>query len=107
MWLLLAEQTQQQGSLIGMFLPMILVFVVFYFLLIRPQQKQAKKHQQMITEMRAGDEIVTRSGFHGRIISLEEGVCTIELGSNVRVKMNKDQVALVKSKDAQIQKASA
>lgn len=106
MYLLLAQQAQGQGSLIGMFLPMLLVFVVFYFLLIRPQQKQVKKHQQLVSELKAGDEIVTRSGFHGRITAVEPTTCTVEFASNVRMKMNKDQIAAVKNQELQPQKAT-
>lgn len=107
MMLLLAQQAQNQGSLLGMFLPMILVFVVFYFLLIRPQQKQAKKLQQMIGAMKAGDDVITRSGIHGRITGIDNGTCLVEIASNVRVKMNKDQIALVKNQDVVPQKATA
>ncbi len=107
MWLVLAQTAQKAGGLFGMFLPMILVFVVFYFLLIRPQQKQAKKQQQMIAGVRVGDEVITRSGFHGRITAVDAMTCMIEIANNMRVKMNKDQIALVKGQEVQPQKATA
>jgi preprotein translocase subunit YajC len=96
---LIGEQAQQ-GSLIGMFIPMILVFAVFYFLLIRPQQKQAKQHTAMLGNLRVGDEVITRSGFHGRMHGIDGLVCTVEIANNVRVQMNKDQVATVKNAES-------
>lgn len=99
MFLTLAQQAGQQGagSMLTMFLPMILVFVVFYFLLIRPQQKQQKKLQAMIAAVQRGDQVVTRSGIHGKVSSVDDGTIQVEIANNVNVKMNKDQVALVKA----------
>lgn len=103
---LLQDAAQQpQGSVFGMFVPMILVFVVFYFLLIRPQQKQQKQLQGMIANLRAGDDVITRSGVHGRITSINDNLCTVEIAKNVEVTMNKDQVAFVKNQETT--KASA
>lgn len=85
------------GGLFGAFVPMLLVFAVFYFLLIRPQQKQQKKLKAMVEAMRQGDEVITRSGIHGRVTSLEDSVIMVEIANNVKVKMNRDQVALVKT----------
>lgn len=92
-----AEQATPQGSILGMFLPMILVFGVFYFLLIRPQQKQQKKLQAMVEAMRPGDEVVTRSGLHGRITSIDGALCKVRIATNVDVTMGKDAIALVKN----------
>lgn len=99
MFALLAQQAQQQGpgGIIGMFAPMALVFAVFYFLLIRPQQRQQKKLQAQISNLRKGDQVVTRSGIHGRIAQLDDGTIMLEVANNVQFKMNKDQVAAVKS----------
>lgn len=97
---LLAQQTQQQnsapGGLLGMFAPMALIFAVFYFLIIRPQQKQQKKIQVQINSMKKGDQVVTRSGIHGKIAQLDDGTVMLEIAQNVQIKMNKDQVAAVK-----------
>lgn len=106
MMLILAEAAAaqpSQGSLFGMFVPMLLVFGVFYFLLIRPQQKQQKKLQTMVAAMRSGDEVVTRSGIHGKLAGIDNGTCTVEIARNVQVKMNKDQIALVKNPETAIQ----
>ncbi|MBI2345746.1 MAG: preprotein translocase subunit YajC [Deltaproteobacteria bacterium] len=95
---LLAQQSAPSsgpGGMLGMFAPMVLVFAVFYFLLIRPQQKQQKKLQQQIGTMRKGDAIVTRSGIHGRVSQLNDATIMLEVANNVQIKVNKDQVALV------------
>lgn len=93
---------KQQGPLgsLGMFLPMILVFVIFYFLMIRPQQKQRKKQQEMVNNLKKGDEVVTSAGIHARVHGITDNVVTLEIADNVRIKMDKQQVALVKTQAA-------
>lgn len=92
----------QQGPLgsLGMFLPMILVFVIFYLLMIRPQQKQRKKQQEMVNNLKKGDEVVTSAGIHARVHGIADNVVTLEIADNVRIKMDKQQVALVKTSAA-------
>jgi preprotein translocase subunit YajC len=80
-----------------MFLPMILVFGIFYVLMIRPQQKARKKQQEMITNLKKGDEVITSAGIHGRVSSILDDIVTVEIADNVRIKMEKQQVATVKT----------
>lgn len=80
-----------------MFLPMILVFAVFYLLLIRPQAKQRKKHQEMIQAVKKGDEVVTTSGIHGKIAGIADAIVTLEVAENFRLKIDKTQIATVKA----------
>lgn len=87
---------QGGGGMAGLFLPMIVVFAIFYFLMIRPQQKQAKKMRAMIEGLKKGDDVVTRSGIHGKIHGMAEGIITLEIAENVRIKMDKAQVGFVK-----------
>jgi preprotein translocase subunit YajC len=75
------------------FIPLILMFVIFYFLLIRPQQKKNKDHRQMISNLRKGDKIVTSGGLHGRITGLDENTLTVEIAEKVRVKVNRNHIA--------------
>lgn len=85
------------GGALGLFLPMIVVFGIFYFLMIRPQQKQAKKFRAMIDSLKKGDDVVTRSGIHGKIHGIaDDGIITLEIAENVKIKMNRDQVGVVK-----------
>ncbi len=72
---------------------MMVVFVaIFYFLLIRPQQKKAKDHQAMITRLSSGDEVVTSGGILGRIVEVGDAFVTVEVADGVRVKVQKGQV---------------
>ncbi len=95
-----APATASKGGAFGMFLPMILVFAIFYFLLIRPQAKQRKQHALLIQNVKKGDEVVTTSGIHGKITGVADSIITVEIADNVRIKMEKQQVATVKPSPA-------
>ena len=75
--LILLAQGQPQGGLTGMFVPMILMVVIFYFLLIRPQQKKAKEHTKMVDTLKSGDSVVTRGGVVGAVQSVKETTVSI------------------------------
>lgn len=75
------------------FIPLILMFVIFYFLLIRPQQKKTKEHRQMIDNLKAGDRIITAGGIHGRITGVADNALTVEIAEKVRVKVNRGSVS--------------
>lgn len=79
------------GGIMG-FLPLVLIFVVFYFLLIRPQQKKAKEHQDFLSNIKKGDMVVTNGGLHGKITGLTDKVVTLEIAENVRVKVSRTHV---------------
>ncbi len=82
------------------FIPLILIFVVFYFLLIRPQQKKAKEHRGMLEALRRGDRIVTAGGLIGLVtkVTPEEREVTVEIAEGVRVKVVRDMISSVVSK---------
>lgn len=73
-----AEGTAGAGSLISMFLPLILIFVVFYFLMLRPQKKQERKEAQMRDNLQVGDEVTTIGGIIGRVVSIKDETFTLE-----------------------------
>ncbi|BBO72739.1 hypothetical protein DSCW_01560 [Desulfosarcina widdelii] len=75
------------------FIPLILMFVIFYFLLIRPQQKKTKEHKQMIENLKTGDRIITSGGLHGRVTGVSESTLTVEIAEKVRVKVNRGSVS--------------
>ncbi len=75
-----------QGGM-GSFLPLILMFVVFYFLLIWPQQKKAKAQRQTLANLQKGDTVVTNSGIYGTITGLTDTVVTLEIAEKVRIKI--------------------
>ena len=81
----------QSGQLMA-FLPLVLLFVVFYFLLIRPQQKRAKTHKQFIENLKRGDTVVTSGGLYGKITGVTEDAVTMEVAEKVRVKVAKNAV---------------
>lgn len=80
------------GGLVS-FLPLILIFVIFYLLLIRPQQKRAKQHKLMVSELSRGDEIVTNGGTLGKITGVDDNFVTVEVSEGVRVKVQRMAVA--------------
>lgn len=80
------------SPLFGM-VPFILIFVVFYFLLIRPQQKKQKALQQMIRDLKKGDRIVTNGGIYGTIIKIGETRMTLEIAEKVRIDVERQQVS--------------
>jgi len=86
------------GGGIEAFLPLILIFVVFYFLLIRPQQKRMKKHKEMLSAVRRGDRIVTNGGVIGTVTRVHDAELTVEIAEGVRVKVMRDMVANVLAK---------
>jgi preprotein translocase subunit YajC len=75
------------------FLPLILMFVVFYFLLIWPQQKKAKAHRQVLASLQKGDNVVTSSGIYGTITGLTDTVVTLEIAEKVRIKVSRSAIA--------------
>lgn len=75
------------------FAPLILVFVVFYFLLIRPQQQKAKEHRTMLENLKRNDEVITGGGLYGRVVALEPKIVTLEIADNVRVRVDRPQIA--------------
>ncbi|TNF87684.1 MAG: preprotein translocase subunit YajC [Gammaproteobacteria bacterium] len=92
-----AQDAAQPGGLVS-FLPLIIIFVIFYFLLIRPQMKRAKEHKKLVAELGNGDEVVTNGGLLGRITHVGESFVTIEFADNVVIKVQKHAVASVMPK---------
>lgn len=83
----------------GQFLPLILIFAIMYFLLIRPQQKKAKEHKAMVEQLRRGDQVLTQGGIIGKVTHVkEDGELEVEIASNVKVRMVKSSVVQVLSK---------
>ena len=76
-------------------LPLVLIFVVFYFLLIRPQQKKVKAHRELLANLRKGDTVVTGGGIMGKIVKLEDNVVFVEIADNVRIRVQKGAIGNV------------
>ena len=92
---------QAEGPLgsLSAFVPIILIFVIFYFLLIRPQQKRQKEHQGMVEALKKGDQVVTAGGIHGTVTSVAENIATVEIAQNIKIKVTKSSIAVVKRED--------
>jgi preprotein translocase subunit YajC len=82
-----------QGGGFMSLLPFIALIIIFYFLLIRPQQKKAKEHRTMLTALKKGDKIITSGGLHGEITGLTDDAMIIEIAPKVRVKISRGSVA--------------
>ena len=95
-----AAPAASQGDPLLSFLPLILIFVVFYFLLIRPQTKRAKEHKQMVEALAKGDEVVTSGGLLGRITEVGDNFLSIEIANGVQVKIQKTAVSTLLPKGA-------
>ena len=78
-------------------MPLVLMFVIFYFLLIRPQQKRQKEHKAMVEALKRGDEIVTSGGLQGKITGVTDDALTVEIAKDVRVKVDRQAVARKKA----------
>lgn len=81
------------------FLPLILIFVVFYFLLIRPQQKNAKQHQAFLNDLKKGNKVITKGGVYGEITGITDTVLTLEIAENVRIKVDRSSIAAPQVKE--------
>jgi len=90
-----ADAPAQGGPFAGVmgFLPMVAIFAVMYFLMIRPQQKQAKKHREYLASLKKGDEVVTNSGIFGKIEAIEDSVVRLEIARDVKIRVLKTQIA--------------
>lgn len=93
-------QAAPGGAMGGLeaFLPLILIFVVFYFLLIRPQQKRMKQHKEMLANIRRGDRIVTNGGIVGQVQKVHDTDMDVEIAQGVKVKVMRDMVSTVLAK---------
>ena len=88
-----------EGSAITQFIPLILIFGIMYFLLIRPQQKKAKEHAAMVAAVRKGDQVVTQGGMIGKIVKVRDGgEVEVEIADGVKVRLIQSTISTVMSK---------
>ena len=86
------------GGVAGI-LPIVFIFIIFYFLLIRPQQKQRKEHQNLLTNLKEGDQVMTSGGIYGKITGIKDNKITLEISDKVRVKVDRGHIAGVVKQD--------
>ncbi len=92
-----AQDAATQGGFMQ-FLPLIVIFAVFYFMLIRPQMKRSKEHRQLVSQLGKGDEVVTNGGLLGRITEVSESFITLEIADKVQIKVQRQAVSSVMPK---------
>ena len=88
-------QDAAQADPFGFFLPMIVIFVAFYFLLIRPQQKRQKAHAELVGKLSTGDEVLTAGGILGKVTGVSDHYATLEIADSVEIKIQKSTVSAV------------
>ena len=88
-------EQQGIGGIVTSFLPLILIFVIFYFLLIRPQSKKAKEHKQMLDNLKKGDKVMTTGGVYGVIEDIDANTVTLKVGlkDDVKIKVNRSYIS--------------
>jgi preprotein translocase subunit YajC len=91
-------QGAQQGSPLSFFLPMLVIFGAFYFLLIRPNQKRQKSHDAMVSALQTGDEVITSGGILGKVTAVSDHYTTLKIADNVEIKVQKSTIAAVAPK---------
>ena len=77
-------------------IPLVFMFAIFYFLLIRPQQKKAKEHKALLEAIKKGDNVITAGGVHGKVNSVDDSIVTLEIATGVNIKIVKSYIAAIK-----------
>ncbi|MBV8276721.1 MAG: preprotein translocase subunit YajC [Verrucomicrobia bacterium] len=101
-----ASQAQPSGLWYMQLLPFAFIFIIFYFLLIRPQQKKQKEHQQLLSNLKTGDKVITTSGIHGLIANVKDTTFLVKIADNVKIEVDKNAIASV-SRPVEQPKATA
>ena len=95
-----AEGQAASGGGLTSFLPLILIFVIFYFLLIRPQKQKQKKLRSQVEAMKVGDKVITAGGIHGLVTSVKKQSVSVKVDNNVKIEFEKGSIATVIGKDS-------
>jgi len=97
-------QPQAANPIINL-VPLVLIFVIFYFLLIRPQKQKEKEHQKMLSGLAKNDEVVTTGGIHGTIVNVKEKSVTLRIDENVKLELERSCVAYIKKPQGSIKES--
>lgn len=93
--LAMAPQDGGGGSMVSTLIMFGAIFAIFYFMIIRPQQKKAKAREALLNSVKKGDKIITASGMHGTIAGIDDATVLVDLGNNVKVKMERSAIGQV------------
>jgi len=102
-----AEVGGTQGSLLGMLMPLGLFVIIFYFLIIRPQKKKQRKHDEMLGSIRRGDQVVSAGGFYGTVKEVKDDSFIVEIAEGVKVRMLKGSISMKRSSEEEAAQAKA
>jgi preprotein translocase subunit YajC len=94
-YFIIAQQTPDGGGMLSTMLLFGLIFVIFYFMIIRPQQKRQKERQKMLDALEKGDKILTSGGIYGTVIGIEEKIVLVQIADNVKVKVDRGSIGSV------------
>ena len=89
---------EQAGGPFGSFFPLIAIFLIFYFIVIRPERAKQKEHKEQLTKLGKNDQVVTTGGIHGTIVNVKPDTIILRIDDNVRVEVDKEAVTKIKSK---------
>ncbi|MFW2436387.1 MAG: preprotein translocase subunit YajC [Parvibaculales bacterium] len=99
-----AQSAAGGGSLLDMIFPLVMVFAIMYFMILRPQQKRQKEHKAMLEAVRRGDTVVTQGGLIGKVAKVGEDELEVDLGKDMRVSVVKSMIISVRSKSEPVKK---
>ncbi len=94
-------QAQGTNPIINFF-PLILIFAIFYFLLIRPQKKQEKERRKMLSGLNKNDEVVTTGGIHGTVVNVKDKTVTLRIDDNVKIEIDRSGIAYIKPRNSTV-----
>ncbi|MCD6471991.1 preprotein translocase subunit YajC [Candidatus Aerophobetes bacterium] len=92
-------QTGGAGGMIGSLMPLVLIFVIFYFLLILPQRKKQKEHRQMVESLKKGDKIITTGGIYGTVTNVKKNYLEIEVEDKVKLRVQRGAVTRLRGEE--------
>jgi len=95
-----AAPAGQQPNMLMSMLPLVFIFVIFYFLLIRPQQKKAKEHQKLVESVKTGDRVVTNAGIHGTVANVKDKTVIVKVADNVKIEFDRGAIVTVEKTDS-------
>ena len=90
-----APAAPQQPNLLMQMFPLVLIFVLFYFVLIRPQQKRQKEHAKLVSAIKSGDQVVTNAGIHGIVANVKEKTVLLKVADNVKIEFDRAAIVTV------------
>lgn len=101
------DAAQQQPNFLVQMLPLVFIFVIFYFMLIRPQQKRQKEHQKLISSVKSGDRVVTNAGIHGIVANVKDKTVVVKVADNVKLEFDRGAIATVKASSDEAEETKA